>query len=352
MTLDKQSHTFELLTPAWTGGATPDSQAEIRVPTLRGHLRQWLRLLYPGQRMDEAIFGSIADGDAVRSSKVQLRLSSPLISTQAQDLAAYTGRNERDAVQHPEGYFLWPLRTQRRGVIQPGQNARFTLETRWYPIPSGREERQAQKKAFQHALTAFCILGTIGTRATRGYGSVWDTSYSFQSAEELSATLGFLPNNISVRLLDGGFNDGRAALAAAARWMRSFRIGSDNYGASTLEGRHDHDVADPAQAPQNNPQVFRQALGLPLTQRFRRDGQTSSVSSTHGRDRNDRYPSPLRIKVIRLSGTFRVLVVLLRDLCLPEGTPISLSNRRTATLSHRLLHLMAAQGTAIHPILP
>ncbi len=353
MTLDRQTHTFELLTPAWAGGATPESQAEIRVPTLRGHLRQWLRLLHPGQRMDESIFGSIAEGDAVRSSKVQLRLTSPLISTQAQDLAGYTGRNERDAVQHPEGYFLWPLRTQRRGVIHPGQNTRFTLETRWYPTPGRRQEREAQKQAFQQALTAFSILGTIGTRATRGYGSLWDTSHSFQSAEELSTKLSFLPRTISVRLLDGGFNDGRAALAAAARWMRSFRIGSARFGSTTPEAVNDHDVADPAQAPQNDPKVFRQALGMPLAQRFNRGkNNTFTIQSQYRHEgaSTDRYPSPLRIKVIRLGGTFRVLVVLLRDLCLPEGTPISLSNRRTATLSHTLLNRMAAQGTAIHPL--
>ena len=357
MTLSTQTHTFELLTPAWTGGATPEARdgAEIRVPTLRGHLRQWLRLLYRDQHLDEAIFGSVAEGGTARASKVQLRLQAPVVSTEAHDLDSYTQRG-----LEVEGYFLWPLRPpKKRAVIFPKPSTQFTLETRWYPAPATPKDREDREKALQQALTAFSILGTIGTRATRGYGSVWDTSHSFPNESALSAALTFLPTTITVRLLDGSFDDGRKALASAARWMRSLRVGSDTYGTATTEGRNDHNVADPAQAAQRNAVVYRQALGMPLTQRYKRGKdergkdkiiQVKSSYFSNGQD-NDRYPSPVRIKVIKLGGKFRVLIVVLKGLLLDAGTQISLrggGGNRTATLSHQLIDLIAQAGTAIH----
>jgi len=346
MNLHKTTHTFELLTPAWAGGATPATQAEIRIPTLRGQLRQWLRLLHPGQNLDQAIFGAIPDGEAARSSLVQLRLTTPVTSTETHDLDSYSRTGNSD-----EGYFLWPLRPgNKRAVLMPKTASQFTLETRWFPTPEAGRILGLHGDALQDAITAFTLLGTFGTRATRGYGSVWCPDLLFNTPDELSAKLDFLPDSIQVRLLDGSFRDGRAALAYAARWMRSFRIGSAEYGTATSEGRNDHDVADPAQTPRNNAEVFRQALGLPLTQRFRRPGNPPPIQSTFERERNDRYPSPMRIKVIRLGGSFRVLVILLRDLLLAEGTQINLSNRRTARLSHQLVNRMIADGTAIHPL--
>jgi hypothetical protein len=285
---------------------------------------------------------------------VQLRLESPVTSTQALDLAAYTGLPERDAVQHPEGYFLWPLRTQRRGVILPGPTSRFALETRWYPLPGN--PTSTHREALAQALTAFSILGTIGTRATRGYGSVWDPSHAFESPDDLSQALDYLPSSITVRILEGNFDDGRQALAAAARWMRSLRIGSDSYGASTPEGRNDHDVADPGQREARDSVVFRQALGMPLAQRFRRDGDTQIIQSKYrtaaNAPDNDRYPSPVRVKVIRLCAQYRVLIIILHDLLLPAGTQIVLTGRdrfrRTVRLDHSLLTRIAGAGVSIH----
>lgn len=345
MTLNHYSQTFELLTPAWAGGATPELSAEIRVPTIRGHLRQWLRLLHPNQNLDDAIFGSVAEG-GVRSSRVQLRLQAPVVSADTKDFVTYSQRGLED-----EGYFLWPLRPgKKRGVIMPGPASKFTLHTRWYPLPGNPSVEHQQ--ALNNAQTAFSLLGSMGTRSTRGYGSIWNTSHSFQNESDLPQTLSFLPTNITVRLLEGSFDDGRKALAAAARWMRSLRVGSDTYGASTDEGRYDHDVADPAQTPRGNAVVYRQALGMPLAQRFRRNGDTTVVQSKYriqpNAPDNDRYPSPVRVKVIKLGGKYRVLIVILRSLLLPAGTAINLSNHRTAILSHDLITKIASEGTAIH----
>jgi hypothetical protein len=158
--------------------------------------------------------------------------------------------------------------------------------------------------------------------------------------------------------LKDGFDDGRKALAYAANWMRSFRVGSSRFGSPTDEGRNDHDVADPEKHPPHEARLYRHALGIPLAQRFSRgqDGTITVQSKFHdGNNWNDRYPSPLRFKVVRLGrGTkLGLLVVLLRDLLLDEGTQVRLSAKgrytdRTARLSHDLLDRMMADGDFVH----
>lgn len=350
MNLPSSIHHFEFLTPAWLGGASPAEYAEVRVATLRGHLRQWLRLLYPDRNLDEELFGRIAGEGRnahAASSRVLLQLEKPVQNSTAKNLVGYIGRE--DALQDPESYFLWPLRTQSRGVLMPGNASDFTLRVRWFPTPTNSNTKLETE--LQHAIRAMSLLGNIGTRASRGYGSLWEKNKTLANTDALREALVFLPPSISVRLLDGDYSNGRQALAAAAKWMRSFRVGSANHGITTPEAVNDHDVADPARNSFANAVVYRHALGMPLAQRFNRGkNNTSTITSKyrHGGMETDRYPSPLRFKVIRLDGSYRVLVILFRDLVLPEGTPISLSNRRSATLSHKLLNQMASQGTAVH----
>jgi len=353
--MNEPSTQLEFLTPAWIGGASPSAAAEVRVATIRGHLRQWLRILHPNAAYDDAIFGRIAgEGRNARASSscVALRLVKAVGSSQALDLPAYERLNRNTS--RDENYFLWSLASKPRGVLLPGASSEFTLSVRWFPTPASRN--QTLRPIFASALRAFILLGCMGTRATRGYGSVWEKGKDLADAAQLRQELSFLPECVSVRLLDGEFDDGRTALAAAARWMRSYRVGSRNFGTTTDEAVIDHDVADPDRPARQNAVVYRQALGLPLAQRFRRDRETHVIQSKYREHpnaaENERYPSPMRIKVIRMGGKFRVLVVLLRlpAFLLPEGTRISLNNRppRIAELSHQLLNRMMQSGTQVH----
>ncbi len=366
MKLTSQPTTLELLTPCFAGGASPTESAEVRVPTLRGQLRVWLRVLFPGQAMDDLIFGQAQRAPA-RASRVSLRLVSEESRKVSQNLLDYTGeRDERDAMGKPESYFLWPLRPQpgseqKRGVLLPlkaDRNACFTFAMTWFP-PFASEEPALRPK-LDAAVRAFSLLGALGTRATRGYGSVWGPDDQFADVESLRGALSFLPPNVQVRLLKPEFLTGRDALAGAARWMRSLRIGSANFGTPSQWGENDHDVADPAQGQSHNALVYRHALGMPLAQRFRRGNETTTVSAKYSPSdptgdngpTTDRYPSPVRIKVCRLAGKYRFLVVILRGLLLPEHTKIRLSAKggyeREALLSHGLVEHIAAQGEAAH----
>jgi len=366
MKLKSQPITLELLTPCFAGGASPSETAEVRVPTLRGQLRAWLRLLFPEQAIDDIIFGQ-AQRAPVRASRVLLRLVSEESRKVSQNLLDYIGaRDERDAMQKAESYFLWPLcpqpgSEQKRGVLLPpgpDRNARFTFALIW--LPPFAKEVAALQPNLDAAVRAFSLLGTFGTRATRGYGSVWNPDDKFANVEALKTALSFLPSSVQVRLLGSEFITGRDALAGAARWMRSIRVGSTGFGAPTEWGENDHDVADPARVQSQNAVVYRHALGMPLAQRFRRGNETTTVTAKYSQSNlaggsgptTDRYPSPVRIKICRLAGKYRVLVVILRGLLLPENTKIRLSAKggysREALLSHDLVQHITKQGEAAH----
>ena len=351
---------LELLTPCWAGGADPATQADVRVATIRGQLRWWLCGLYPDDNADIRIFGAAAEG-GMRASRVTLRLDKMEARVESQDLEAYMRmRTDQASKRESESYFLWPLRTQKRGALYPPKcesHASFSFSWSWLPFHA--EQRELGLK-IERAVRAFSLLGTRGTRATRGYGSVWNPEDKFNAPGELIAALSFLPPTVQVRLLPSVSDIGLQALAEAALWMRNLRIGTATYGERTEWGRNDHDVADPLQPEKRNAVVHRQALGMPLAQRFRRGNATTVVSSKYsssdpmgGRGlMTDRYPSPVRIKVCRLAGKYRVLVVILRGLLLPENTKIRLSSKggyaREALLSHDLVEHIATQGEAAH----
>ncbi len=359
MNLHAKTHELELLTPAWISGADPHA-AEIRVPTLRGQLRFWLRRLYPNQSLDCAIMGQAATNTPA-ASHLHLRLLDCTGRSADENLEEYTKKIGTAATADPEGYFLWPLRPttnsqQKRGVMHPTKmgNATFRVETQWRLLTSSQKHEFIP--AFQNAWDAFTLLGAIGTRSTRGYGGVWPKGLDLQDTEDFSRRLQFLPPSISVRLLEGGFSTGRTAIAHAAQWLRSLRLGTGRFGDTPSQwGSNDHDVA---LNPIPEARLHRPILGLPLAQRYQ--GGTSLQTKYQWRNPdsgmtewNDRYPSPVRIKVTRIAGAYRIAVVILKDQLLPENTPLSIEERgnqrkRQSRVSHSLIDHIAREGEAIH----
>ncbi|MCL5098285.1 MAG: hypothetical protein M1608_12310 [Candidatus Omnitrophica bacterium] len=350
---------MEILTPAWATGAN-QQQAELRVPTFRGQLRFWLRMLFPGQRLDEEIFGQ-TDAFGARASCVALSLPSWRARLAVQNLEDYTGKKGDDALSEPEAYFLWPLRPtkdsqQKRGVLyQPSKesSASFVLELSW--LPPALSRRMALNAFLLQAIKAFSLLGAFGSRSTRGYGSVWPLGQDFATAATFARELQFLPDSISVRLLPAAAGSGRQALAEAARWFRRTRLGTSRFTGTPLKwGQNDHDVA---LNPQPDLILYRPALGLPLAQNYRNGPKLQTkyrwCDSDSGRETwNDRYPSPVRFKIVRIAKEYRVVLVLLRDQLLPEATRLRIEERgrsaREVRLSHELFNEIANVGEAIH----
>jgi hypothetical protein len=317
-------------------------------------------MLFPNQRRDEEIFGR-ADARGAQASCVSLRLKSWQARCATQNLEDYTGKQDDDALHEPEAYFLWPLRPtrdsqQRRGVLYPAgtaATASVVLEITW--LPPALHRRGALDGCLQQAMKAFSYLGAFGTRSTRGYGGIWPSGADFPTPAAFAQELEFLPASVGIRLLPAAGESGREALAGAAKWFRRLRLGTARFGGTpSTWGKNDHDVAP---NPKAGDVLFRPALGLPLAQNYR-DGprlQTKYLwrDPDSGRDTwNDRYPSPVRFKIVRIAREYRAVLVLLRDQLLPEATRLMVEQRgsppREVRLSHELFDELSIAGEAIH----
>ncbi len=165
----KQTWLVELktVTPAFVGGAAPNAGAEIRVPSIRGALRAWYRLLVGPdaaaglQLKDPAeaesrLFGGTARGEG------QGRLVLSLTGPPPRGAMPWTGR-----VGTGRGYlgFSLNLGSNRRLAVPPG--TRFGLR---FTFPRGIAATEA--KRLYGTLWTWCWLGGLGSRSHRALGSL------------------------------------------------------------------------------------------------------------------------------------------------------------------------------------
>jgi len=150
--------TIETVTPLFLGGADPRGEPELRASSVRGALRFWLRALLGGEigdnnlsalrRAESAVFGSTETG----ASLVVVRLTG---ESQAQ---AY-----RPLLHNPSKSFT------AQGFM-PGKLLTLTLVPRppYHSVP----------EVVCGALLLFFLLGGLGRRSRRGFGSFVVRSFS------------------------------------------------------------------------------------------------------------------------------------------------------------------------------
>ena len=166
---------LELITPCFAGGASPEKQAEIRVPAIRGQLRWWFRVLgglaslkgTPVREQECMVFGSTA-GESGRASPLIVRIAQRIVSTEPED-ADQLGVN----MNSPEGYLLFPLRSKKRDghVVEYKGRAllstlsRFDLCVVWRGPTAIWPDIEALFAVFGH-------LGSLGFRSRRAMGAL------------------------------------------------------------------------------------------------------------------------------------------------------------------------------------
>ena len=142
-------------TPAFLSGAD-QNVPEIRAPSIRGALRWWFRVL-GGSREDEAaLFGTVHG--RVCASAVVVRVEDVKITDNTMNLSLL-----------PYISFFAGDRKKARQYI--GAGSTFTLR-----IAARRAVAPALWARLEEAVEAFCRLGTLGLRATRGFGMVAEAS--------------------------------------------------------------------------------------------------------------------------------------------------------------------------------
>ncbi|MFO7936835.1 MAG: hypothetical protein R6V06_04420 [Kiritimatiellia bacterium] len=315
---------IELTTPCISSGAD-QKVGELRSASMRGLLHFWFRVTGGSLVDEQAIFGRIGKQEYIRKGSLTTRLRVPPdLKCKCKDGKSLCGNNF--------DYFLWPLRDQKhtpgsgqRGIIEQGQS--FELLLSHQRIQSGR-------LLSENVLKTALLLGSLGTRSRRCYGSLWPTEIEIdgglwaapKSLDELSQELNLLltGKNISVACW-GSETDWRSSVKLASDTFKHYRCGSETSGGTpTKWGRNDHDTP-----LQRGDRLYRPAFGLPLAQRYsgKKRMTTRTFVDDGSRKGNDRWASPLLLKVVPLEGKYFVLAIFLNDYLLKEGTRLQVKEK-------------------------
>jgi CRISPR-associated protein Cmr1 len=156
--------TFRVSTPMFLGGADQTSEAELRPASIKGALRFWWRALAWSEGVqnaadlrekEAALFGSSETGQ----SRFQLWLENPLVET-----------NQVTEKWHPTswkqytGYGLRDKDKGERRFIQAGREFTVHFNTHRCDV--------AQRSQLVRAIQAFGLLGGLGSRSRKGWGSI------------------------------------------------------------------------------------------------------------------------------------------------------------------------------------
>jgi len=229
-------------------------------------------------------------------------------------------------------------------MIPPGET--FTLLC---TMDARFQDAELQQK-LTSAIELWGLLGSIGTRSRRGYGSIslqevktpaeMDSQDSFRNAviQRLSV---FGSASIKAMFLYRRLESADLALNRLGEWLKTFRAGSTKSMRNPGNwGKNDHDAVR-----HGHGKLYRPAIGLPLTQRYSSD---RTVFDTKIADA-DRWASPVHLKVVKIAGGFYPVAVFFPDMAIPEGQRVTVSSKQgprpfDLPVDHGLLRQMMTPG--------
>jgi CRISPR-associated protein Cmr1 len=170
--------TYQVVTPCFCGGA--NQQAEFRLPSFKGVLRFWWRVLAWSRcegnleaiRQEEGrLFGSAAGGQ----SRVLMRLVPPEATVERADIAL--------AGHHGARYLSYGMEDAGRGCLR----APFAVTIRLCCQPERVGSRSDELgQSLLDALTAIGLFGGIGAKSRKGFGSLVLTALRVDGEEQWS----------------------------------------------------------------------------------------------------------------------------------------------------------------------
>lgn len=290
--------TFEVTTPLFLGGANPAHKAELRAPSVKGALRFWWRALawsrYNGnleciRKKEACLFGAGGDRpSAGRQSSFGLRarwLSKPSCSFKLD--GSRTGQS-REGVSYL-GYGLEGGGGQNK-LARPcyGHGGRFELELR------SRRPGAEVAPSIVEALTIFGLLGGLGARSRRGWGSVTLLTLDCRDAPQEPSTL----EDYKWRLAERLSSSSKAGEPPFSAFSRNTRL-------VVLEGGD-----DPLQTLNMLGHRFKD---------FRRENKSCMFGLPHRLHRvnEERRASPLLFHVHNIGGKYAIALTFLQAPFLP-----------------------------------
>lgn len=167
---NQYSMQLELITPCFCAGAD-QGKAEIRVPSLRGELRWWFRVLGGDAVLEQEIFGGV-HGERAKSSNLVIRISNCIPAKQEWKPPSMKPQTALSYIWYfanasgkARGSTYGP-RFLPAGFLSPGYRFQIDFSLR-RPLPID------QDTLLQLSLRAFAYCGSLGYRATRGAGA-WE----------------------------------------------------------------------------------------------------------------------------------------------------------------------------------
>lgn len=303
------------LTPIFKGGSTTtqvDEGRPFRAPSIRGVLRYWWRAtstladVEQLRAREKAFFGGVHGGP-------------PLASAVSVAILAQQGTPGPRPDNKP--YAFGVTGKEAEGEARNRQvhtNATGRLRVEWRDDGAGEEVTRALK--------AWLLFGGVGGRSRRGAGSVWWTEGLDRPVtinDYVAAWRGLIPARTtkpwptlagSILLVGPAKHSADAAWAEGLDGMRDVRASQDvrpefvqARGADLLEWKRRDYI------PISKRQCFtsrRAALGLPIRFNSRRSG-FSGLMEPDGK-RQNRYPSPLHLKVVQLGRQYHPVILAIR----------------------------------------
>ncbi|GMU86210.1 MAG: hypothetical protein AMXMBFR48_14520 [Ignavibacteriales bacterium] len=332
----------EIITPLFMGGY--GQKGELRTASFKGMLRWWFRALYGGHlyssgnqhileelhKKEKLIFGSTDNGGIFSISLFHEKLEVTLNGVKG-------GKIGDNIHNHYGAYGLMATRVNDgREFIKPGQ--KFTLRMVF-------KQHEEYIPYVVGALAAFNLWGGIGSRSTRGFGSILISNGDFPKLfpdlakvtgdkiepiinnvkaelysiyKILSGNSSKLPefsivnsSHFSTKFKNTGLSDPNAVQKDFAGKLRKFRESKIQGSRSGVFHSVDYQAVYGSEKTPHDT-IF----GLPHN--FSSKGRANAELKGSGNGR-DRRVSPLRLKVIKAGGKYYQMLVLFEAQFLPPG---------------------------------
>jgi len=399
-----------ITTPCFLSGSD-QTKPDWRAASIRGQLRWWFRAIAGGmfgkdlattKRAEETVFGSTEQKSslAVRvltspgywKAGLKWPLDMPSMKLAAADLAkAWGAQGDQGTIQrlqltkgdgdefptdplqylaygcveyrskrdHPDNWGLF----LERPCFAPEETARIQLD--WLFRAKSTEEAEAER-IFTRALSAWMLLGGLGSKARNGFGSlrVTDTEGNFPSSREslrpiadrgtleahilalveaahaseattAPASWAHLGPNASIYLGAVAHDSWYGALALAGGWIMAYRRrygypgDSRQRNGSSIANR-DYTWAKPRAKNPRGGLPNRAGFGLPLP--FGKEGETATWWQRGNRGPVDqRRASPLHLHVAHVAEGFIPVFTHMPSQFLPNGAELAYTDYTSPT---------------------
>ena len=208
-----ETERITLLSPCFCAGANQNAP-EIRVPSIRGQLRWWFRLLYGSSELSEdalrrqewELFGGLQRADTRGQVIIRTTASEVALTIPAQAL----NRTKLSA------------ESKQVGDRAAGTLGAFVLGWSFRALRSAPQDAASR---FQRVLKTWILLGGVGARVNRATGSVWPSAWANGTAPTVAQFTEYvadleLPGCVRWAVLDETSSDVAPLRAIAAKTFK------------------------------------------------------------------------------------------------------------------------------------